>query len=57
MEHAKELFILTISIYLGMYIVGNHILKKLQEISDKLGATNNLIRDGIDKLDEIELNM
>jgi hypothetical protein len=37
-----------------MGIVGNHILKKLQEILDKLVATNDLIRDGINKLDAIK---
>ena len=55
MEYTWKLFILVAFICFSMGIVGYHILNKLQEILDKLGATNDLIRDGINKLDEIEL--
>ena len=57
MELTKELFTLVIAIYVGMGIVGHHLLKKLQEISNKLGVIDDLIRNGINKLDEIELKL
>jgi hypothetical protein len=57
MEHARDWFYFTVIFYVGIGIVGYHTLNKRQEISNKLGAIDDLIRDGINKLDAIELNM
>lgn len=54
MGDGKQLFYFVIFIYAGMGIVGYHLLKKLQDISDKLGTIIDLIPEGIDKLDVIE---
>ena len=53
MEYKWELFLFVLLICFSMGIVGNHILKKLQEISDKLQAISNLNREGNKKLDDI----
>ena len=57
MELTWKLFIFVAFICVSMGIVGSPILKKLHEISDKLGATNDLIHDVVKKLHEIELKM
>ncbi len=57
MEHATELFSLVVFFYLGIGIVGYHLGKALDRISGELETIEDLIRNGINKLDEIELNM
>jgi len=64
MEHTTELFSLVIFFYIGIGIVGYHIGKAIDRISNKLDTIEDLIRDGedlirdgINKLDDIESNM
>jgi hypothetical protein len=55
MEHTAELFSLVIFFYIGIGVVGYHVGKSIDRISNKLDTIEDLIRDGINKLDEIEL--
>ena len=48
---------MVIFFYIGVGVFGYHLGKILNRISDKLDAIDDLIRDGIDKLDAIELKM
>ena len=43
MEHFTELLYLVVFIYVGLGVVGYNLLKKLQEILDKLEAIKELI--------------
>ena len=57
MEYTTELFSLVIFFYIGVGVFGYHLGKILNRISDKLDAIDDSIRDGIDKLDAIELKL